>query len=556
MHAIESKSRRVELLSFLVLFAGVLAAAVTLVTIVRTHVPLFSGDYEQVFFRAAQLKHGEISVADFVFRRQVDHPHFIVFGLAYLDLTFFGGRAWLLYAASFAFCIAMVVTVAMTVRRSGLDRSASLVVSGLSAFLLFGPQNMGILSWPFQVTLIGTASLVLTASYLLAYDHQPRGAITACLLLGIAVVSHGAGVLIIPVLVVFALVTRSKRYGIVAGLLAVEFVIYAAHYPTTPHIRLSAIMAKMIHAPSEWIGIPAYVAYLLGHGITFGLLGSVVDVLIGAVGLCAYFASVVRFLLFKKGSSHLLFISTFGLLACLTSITLNIAYEDLRKATVNLSYFFADRYLPWTAFFWIGTFTNTISVLYAVRGGRISPPMIGAMATVFLVIASVPFIQKTDSVFLSRIAVMQNFGCLDKVSACVLSRAVGLPVDSARPWSALVFGWQTEVGALNVPRPQSCSGGAQTLFARDSMLDRGKFVQATNFSDVNWNRGISRSRAGFFVKDAELLTDLSPCDIARFADGSVRGITAIDGRNVYVEGSALPDAVGYPALIQILRHWR
>ncbi len=104
MHAIESRGRKVEILSFLVFLIGAMAAVVTLAEIIGTHVPLFSGDYEQVFFRAAQLKHGEISVADFILRRQVDHPHLIVFGLAYLDVTFFSGHTWLLYAASFLFC--------------------------------------------------------------------------------------------------------------------------------------------------------------------------------------------------------------------------------------------------------------------------------------------------------------------------------------------------------------------------------------------------------------------------------------------------------------------
>ncbi|MFM0108323.1 hypothetical protein PQR01_34035 [Paraburkholderia rhynchosiae] len=447
----------------------------------------------------------------------------------------------------------MIATIALTVRRSELDRSTSFIVVGLAAFLLFGPQNMGVLSWPFQVTLIGTASLVVIASYLLAYDHHVRGVIAAWLLLAVAVISHGAGVLVIPVLAAFFLVTRLKRYGVIAALLAVEFAIYAAHYPTTPHIRLSGIIAKMIHAPSEWIGIPAYVAFLLGHGVTFGLLGNIVDALLGAVGLCAYLASVIRFVWFRKGSAHLVFLSTFGLLACLTSITLNIAYEDLRKATVNLSYFFADRYLPWTAFFWIGTFTSALS---AARASRISASIVGAVATVFLVAASVPAIQKNDSNFSSRVAVTENFGCLEKVSACVLSRAVGLPVDSARPWSALVFGWQREVGALNIPRANVCIGGAQTLFTRDSILDKVIRVQAANFSDVNWHRGISRSRAGFFVSDAAALADLSPCDVVRLADGTVRGIVAIEGPNVYLEEQPLRTDTGYPAQIEIIRHWR
>ncbi len=426
----------------------------------------------------------------------------------------------------------MIVTFALTVRRSQLDRSTSVVVVGIAVFLLCGPQNLGVLSWPFQVTLVGTASLVVVASYLLANASHMRGLIAAWLLLAVAVISHGAGVLVIPVLCAFFLLTRRKRYGILALLLVAEFTLYAAHYPTTPHIRLSALITKMVHAPSEWIGIPAYVAYLLGHGITFGLVGNIVDALLGAMGLFAYAYSVVQFARFRKGSPSLVFLSTFGLLACLTSITLNIAYEDLRKATVNLNYFFADRYLPWTAFFWIGTFTNTLGI---VRIGRASASIVGAATAVFLVVASVPAIQKNNSILLSRVAVTDNFGCLGKVSACMLSRAVGLPVDSVRPWSTLVFGWQREVGALHISNPKACVGGAQTLFKRDSMLDQVSRLQAADFTDVNWDEGISRTRTGFFVTDASTIATLSQCDAVKLADGSVRGVTEIDGRNVYLE---------------------
>lgn len=550
MPALESRSRKVEILSFVVFLIGMAAALTTLAEIVRTHLPLFSSDYAEVILRAVQLKHGEISIADFVFRRQVDHPHFIVFGLAYLDVTFFGGRTSLLYAFLLLFCVATIATIALTVRRSELDRSTSFVAVGLATFLLFGPQNIGVLSWPFQVTLIGTASLVAMASYLLAYGHRPLTLITAWLLLAIAVIGHGAGVLVIPVLAAFFVVTRLKRYGILAALLLVEFTIYATHYPTTPHVRLSAIITKIIHAPSEWIGIPAYVAYLLGHGVAFGLLGNLADALLGAVGLCAYLASIIRFVWLRKGSAHLIFLSTFGLLACLTSITLNIAYEDLRKATVSLSYFFADRYLPWTAFLWIGTFVNTLGA------ARIPAFVVGGVASAFLITASVPAIQENNARFSSRATVSENFGCLDKVSACVLSQAVGLPVDSVRPWSAQVFGWQSEVDQLNIARPRACVGGAQTPFKMYSMLDRISSLQAANFSDVNWNRGVSRSRAGFFVNDAAVLADLSLCDVVKFADGTVRGVVSIEGRNVYLEGLPLPSDVGYPAQIEIIRHIR
>ncbi|MFM0726596.1 hypothetical protein PQQ53_23295 [Paraburkholderia strydomiana] len=551
MHTIKSRNRTAELLSFLVFLAGIAAAAITLAVIARTYLPLFSSDYEQVFFRAAQLKHGEISVADFVFRRQVDHPHFIVFGLAYLDAMFLGGRAWLLYAASFAFCSATIATISVSIFRSERDRATRFALMGLAIFLLLGPQNIGILEWPFQVTLVGTASLITVASYLLTRDQTVSKSFLAGLLLAVAIISHGAGVLAIPVLIALALIVRRKSLVVIAVLLTIEFSVYAAHYPATPHIHLAAILAKMIHAPSAWIGIPAYVSYLLGHGVAFGVLSAAADAILGAVGLCAYLFSIVRFVRFKQGSAHLAFISTFGLLACLTSVTLNIAYEDLRNVNVNFSYFFAVRYLPWTALFWIGTFANSIS---AARSVRVAAPTISAVAAVFLAIGSIPAIQRTNADFSSRVAIIDNFGCLEKVSACVLSRAVSLPVDSVRPWSARVFGWQREVGVSNLPSENACVGGAQTKFAPDSILEHVISVQPADFSDVNWSRGISRTRAGFFVSNASVVADLKPCDVVKLADGTVRGIVEIDGRNVYVEGGLLPASAGYPAMIGVIQH--
>ncbi|MFL9966140.1 hypothetical protein PQR02_35060 [Paraburkholderia sediminicola] len=49
MHTIESRSREIEILSFLVFLAGVVAAAVTLAEIIRTHVPLFLATMSKSF---------------------------------------------------------------------------------------------------------------------------------------------------------------------------------------------------------------------------------------------------------------------------------------------------------------------------------------------------------------------------------------------------------------------------------------------------------------------------------------------------------------------------
>ncbi|MGY6187232.1 hypothetical protein ACW9YQ_21540 (plasmid) [Paraburkholderia strydomiana] len=337
MPAQESTRRKERLTPLTVLIAGAVAIAVTVSVTLRTYLPLFISDYEQIFMRAVQLKHGEIGIADFVFRRQVDHPHVIVFGLAYLDVEFLQGRAWLLWAAEIAFSVATIVTIARSIYRTDIGKGARFALIGVSLFLLSGPQNVGVLQWPFLVTLIGTASLVAMASYFLVRERSLP--VVAWLMFAVAIIGHGAGILVLPVIAAFFALTRQKQYGLIAILLAIEFAIYSHYYPATPNIRLSAILEKMVRAPRDWVGIPISLAFLLGRGLTSGLFGPKFDVFVGAFGLATYAVALIAFLRERK-APHMAFLSTFGLLACLTSITLNIAYEDLRRANVVLEYFF------------------------------------------------------------------------------------------------------------------------------------------------------------------------------------------------------------------------
>ncbi|MBD1878303.1 hypothetical protein [Coleofasciculus sp. FACHB-T130] len=74
-------------------------------------------------------------------------------------------------------------------------------------------------------------------------------------------------------------------------------------------------------------------------------------------------------------------------------------------------------------------------------------------------------------------------------------------------------------------------------------------------SDKNWINGISRFAPGFFVSDISELVNIRPGDIATFTKSGSRTITAINGDQVYVEGTKLdPVADGYPHPIQIQRN--
>lgn len=531
------------------LIVGAVAAVTTLFAIVWSYFPIFHGDYEQIFRRATQLKHHEISAYDFVFRRQIDHPHFLVFALAYVDTFALGGYGYLLYGAMAAFSAVALLVLVTSARSSVPDSHAQSALIGVGIFLLFGPQNVGVLSLPFQVTLIGTASLVFAGSYLLTSSGSLPRTIAATVALGVGVISHGAGVLSLPILAAYGLFKRQPRYLIVAAILAGEFALYSASYPATPQIGMGALFLKAVHAPLDWIAIPLYIAYLLGRGITQAHLGPVTDVLVGTVGLVMFAAILLRTTRKPKAGDHWLLMATFGLVACAISVTLNIAYSDLRHPTSGLSYYFADRYLPWIAFFWLGTLCSVVTNWPTQKNVAIIASALIAMA---LLVGSFSTLQRLSVNREAREDLILNFGCQTKLSACTISHAVGLPPLHARQWSSDVFDWQRQVGAFHIKSPAACSGGATWPAKRHSSDEKTITLQAVDFSDANWERGILRARAGFFVQDPTGVSELHECDTVKFADGTTREITAIDGRNVYLDGEALdPKTTGFPARIEV-----
>ncbi|MEI4272306.1 hypothetical protein TEK04_11295 [Klenkia sp. LSe6-5] len=87
------------------------------------------------------------------------------------------------------------------------------------------------------------------------------------------------------------------------------------------------------------------------------------------------------------------------------------------------------------------------------------------------------------------------------------------------------------------------------------------FRAPIDFTDANWDRGISRGEAGFFIYYTEMnWSDLQSATAVRFADGEVRRIVDLqrtgtygDLINVWLSGPPLdPDAIGAPNEITYL----
>ena len=99
--------------------------------------------------------------------------------------------------------------------------------------------------------------------------------------------------------------------------------------------------------------------------------------------------------------------------------------------------------------------------------------------------------------------------------------------------------------------------GAVTLEIFDWLLARSSVP--FNLTDTNWDRGVARDNAGFFVAGSERNRHaFEKAGFVRFADGEVREILNLQSSSEYINvnlsGDLLdPDSAGYPREFELLK---
>lgn len=539
---------------YAILVFGLLASIVTIWSIGETYSSVFYGDYEQIFHRAVLLKNSNISLLDFLFLRQVDHPHFLVFFLAYIDIFNFGGRAFLLYGTSLLFLVAVTAAICYSFCCSTNNNSDRCIFIGVVLLMLFGGQNIGVLFQPFQVTLVGTMSLVAVGLYQVITRPGLFFQILGSVLLSVAIISHGSGVAVIPILFGLYLIERRKSFLLIFVWLSAEFVLYSHFYPATGNISIDKFFS-VFNSLAIWGEFLKYFIYLVGHSIIFGLFTTAGDVFVGFLGVLYFFYFVFRYIRGEVRNTFLIALAMFGFVVSGLSVLLNIIYSETRSVSLSFEYFFQDRYLPAAYMFWIGVFGSYLLLPSNYKPKKIKPLLVGiAIASVVsLNFAAVASIKSNFILHEKRLVVEENIGCLKRVDVCTLASAVGLPVYSAYKWSEDVFKLQHELNAVRSVELNSCSGRKYFPEGKKNNETHVRRIAAANFSDVNWDKGISRNTAGFFVTDPALLKGLSVCSTIRFSKNDDRKVVLIEKNNIYLSGSPLnSEENGYPAAFSLM----
>ncbi len=319
------------------------------------------GDYEQVVWRFDRLKLGELSTTKFIFKRQADHPHALVFALSLVDLWVFDGSLIPHLVATVVFNIIVSVIFLYIIWKTELTNISKAVVSLLAINQVF--SLVGSETWllPFQVTLTGSrafavAGLLLLALSLARSNSSSTLAVAGTVLMSIAVISHGSGQFLILVTLAMVLISRRWIALTVPIFLGALYAIYTRAYPSVGTLENGSLPNDILG--NLWI-IIEYTAFLLGHAFAWGLLGEQGDKFAGAIGIATALATTIAYCWrsSKQSPFELFLLSTmaFGGLSALSSVIVNVHYAELRGVTsYTPAYFVAERYYISTAMFWIG----------------------------------------------------------------------------------------------------------------------------------------------------------------------------------------------------------
>jgi hypothetical protein len=303
-----------ELLSYLVLFAGLATAFVSAHMVLSTHSSLPHWDEWELVDRVASGK--PLSIA-WLWAQHNEHRILFSKLLFLADLRFFRGAQVLLLASIFLIITAQVVLLSWSLHALGGLRGATWRTgTGLIAFCLMSPVQQENLVWGFQVSFVlpttmatlSTLSLLLHQRYV--EENRRLGSVLFLLLsiaaASVATFSLANGMLLWPLLVLAAALLRMKGRTIAALLVAAVVNIYAFlygyHMPSQPTPKLLI---------RDIPGVLKYVAFYFGSTWIHHASGYA-PLAIGGAGLSIALAFAMRVFLRRRPDS--LFIVQISLL--------------------------------------------------------------------------------------------------------------------------------------------------------------------------------------------------------------------------------------------------
>ena len=505
----------------------------------------------------------------FLLSKHVDHNHFLVYLFSWLDATFAGGSMWVLtvgqtisHLAFFSFCVYVI-------RLQCRNKYLVLVCIVFCASQVFSIYGMELWVFPFQFVLASFRALfvigfLLFCKALFEPSKRQRAFLWYMPVLLVASLSHGSGILV-PVAVLVALafarwVTPLRLNRIEWVLLIIFFLAFAAHSYVFPS---QAGFTKILHwiRAEEWSRVPIYMSFLLGHAFAWSAPYKV-QVFAGALGIIAYLALLVYFFVKRFGSGlniGLAVVGGFYLGSAVLSVLMNLGYVDFRGVKdITPEYFLSSRYLATTSGFWLSLLFMGLAWLATIS--RSQARVVAALSIAACLLAS-----SYSSLRIQNFDAKQNFCPKEGWKDLLLFQAMCERSIRSQGYGPEIISLQQFSKCFLIPF-EAYSAGLQALdIAKEQKL--GIFSPSRHdldapdrtplpFTDANWARGVSRSRAMIVVANTKSNQNAFALgNVIHFLSGP-RVIQGQQAAGIYLwvslAGAVLDPALdGHPKLLRV-----
>lgn len=521
-----------------------------------------SSDYIHLLVRYMAYLKGDVDFASFVFSKHVDHNHALVYFVSYFDIVWGSGDLKTLSYGQFFANLGVFLLYVYLVYVARFNWLVSVVCAVFVSSQIFSLYSMELWVFPFQFVLASYRLLLIGGIVLFCHSlfagHLARlKYICSLVLLLIATLSHGSGILIPPLLCAICLVVwlrSGRRFTRLEILfLAVFFVAFFVHEVVyTSKVGAFGIL-RGVH-PGEWTNVPRYLAYLLGHSFAWDA-NAHVKIFAGALGIALYLLLVLALL--RKWARPvielpLIAIGAVSLSAALLSVLINLGYAEFRGVQlIHLDYFLSSRYMATVSGFWLSLALLAFIWLSMQRhwfwreGGKV--------LLCFICLASA-----ISSTFI------QGFSSGTEWERTVLSQ--GVTEKYLRSWGAGGLEQKVLTERLYIPESMYSTALHILEFQKENNLgvfaDSASYLDAVDDSlvgldDENWEAGISRATTDVLVANTKAnLYAFTPGTKIEFRSG-VREILKQEPSSVYLvltlgHERLIPNLDGYPNKFKVI----
>lgn len=275
MYAIRSQMRQWSRVALVLLTGTVIAYLLVdhFIFFERNVIDIPFSDHWAVFDRYRQLQDGTLNLLHFIIDKHGDHYHAVVFALSYLDIHLFHGSGALLFTATSIFTLLSIGILFVAVWKSSLF----LLTKCLSAIFIvawvLSARATELWMFPFQVVLASfrffllVTVLLLSLGLMLPSSYRKLWFVTGAFVCAIVTAfSHGAGVTIWPIFLLFSLLFRSRE-GVLFTVIGTAVYLYVelvvAHHVGT--FSFSNLFGVIQH---QWRAVTYYAVWIIGDGVT------------------------------------------------------------------------------------------------------------------------------------------------------------------------------------------------------------------------------------------------------------------------------------------------